>query len=421
MQKIYLILRNNKQNGPFSLEELVALSLKPHDLIWVEGKSAGWRYPTEIEALKTYVQQPAKSGNAAASVPSTSPSSTPRDQQSRGANPAPRTGHIYISIPTKSERVAVRTESAAPVIPGEEGAMTEEALERKAQELYQKVQAYAEKKEQATPGGVETKYARSLDDLKQEYSDWLNKSKKKRKRTSVVINKKLVGFSGMVAAVFLAGFIFAKWVTGDDIKVQPLSMGALPVQKDKASNEVKEMGTQAQTPLVTVPYETLQEGNEPATDQNIVQGNTREKTTGQKNTATKSVNQQQKAGTTEMSSLIEKYTGQAVPATAVTEQPVEAPKKKIPLAQQVSMNGRYMKDDERKNITGLEITVMNNSDQVVRSVEVQVSYHKKGGRQFDTETVFINNISPHTPLTIARPGNKKAHSATFQVTQVNGD
>lgn len=50
----YLLLRNNKQSGPYSLEDLVAMGLKPYDLVWVEGKSAAWRYPSEVDGLKNY-------------------------------------------------------------------------------------------------------------------------------------------------------------------------------------------------------------------------------------------------------------------------------------------------------------------------------------------------------------------------------
>jgi len=57
MQKPYSLLRNNKQSGPYSLEELLLLNLKPFDLVWVEGKSGGWSYPTEIDALKQHVEE----------------------------------------------------------------------------------------------------------------------------------------------------------------------------------------------------------------------------------------------------------------------------------------------------------------------------------------------------------------------------
>src|SRR5205809_5189678 len=50
----YLLLRNNKQSGPLSQEQLLQLGLKPYDLVWIEGKSAAWRYPSEISELKDY-------------------------------------------------------------------------------------------------------------------------------------------------------------------------------------------------------------------------------------------------------------------------------------------------------------------------------------------------------------------------------
>ncbi|MFT3701844.1 MAG: hypothetical protein QM802_05730 [Agriterribacter sp.] len=53
--KEYLLLRNNKQSGPYSLEELKGMGLKPFDLIWHQKKSASWKYPSEIDELGALV------------------------------------------------------------------------------------------------------------------------------------------------------------------------------------------------------------------------------------------------------------------------------------------------------------------------------------------------------------------------------
>jgi hypothetical protein len=50
----YLLLRDNKQLGPLTLDEVIQMGLKGYDLVWVEGKSAAWRYPSEIEELKSF-------------------------------------------------------------------------------------------------------------------------------------------------------------------------------------------------------------------------------------------------------------------------------------------------------------------------------------------------------------------------------
>jgi hypothetical protein len=55
--KPYRLLRNNKESGPYSAEELIQMGLKAYDLIWEDGKSASWRYPCEISALKPYAPE----------------------------------------------------------------------------------------------------------------------------------------------------------------------------------------------------------------------------------------------------------------------------------------------------------------------------------------------------------------------------
>ncbi len=50
----YLLLRNNKQTGPYTLEEIKSMSLKSYDLVWIEGKSAAWRYPGEITEFSSF-------------------------------------------------------------------------------------------------------------------------------------------------------------------------------------------------------------------------------------------------------------------------------------------------------------------------------------------------------------------------------
>lgn len=52
--KQYRLLRNNKESGPYSAEELIQSGFKPYDLIWIDGKSAAWRYPGEMEEFKLH-------------------------------------------------------------------------------------------------------------------------------------------------------------------------------------------------------------------------------------------------------------------------------------------------------------------------------------------------------------------------------
>jgi hypothetical protein len=49
MDKVYLLLRNNQESGPFTIGELLQQQLKPSDMVWIEGKSTAWTYLSELE------------------------------------------------------------------------------------------------------------------------------------------------------------------------------------------------------------------------------------------------------------------------------------------------------------------------------------------------------------------------------------
>ncbi|MEP6682345.1 MAG: hypothetical protein ABJA35_03755, partial [Parafilimonas sp.] len=61
--KAYRLLRNNKEEGPFTAEEIIQKSLKPFDLIWVDGRSAAWSYPGELAEFKKYIPDEANSAS----------------------------------------------------------------------------------------------------------------------------------------------------------------------------------------------------------------------------------------------------------------------------------------------------------------------------------------------------------------------
>ncbi len=50
MQKSYLLLRDNVEKGPYTIDEL-SHQLQPSDLVWIEGESVVWAYPSEIKEI----------------------------------------------------------------------------------------------------------------------------------------------------------------------------------------------------------------------------------------------------------------------------------------------------------------------------------------------------------------------------------
>jgi hypothetical protein len=56
--KNYLLLRDNVQSGPYALEDLERLTLRPLDLVWIEGESTRWYAVTERPELARFVVKP---------------------------------------------------------------------------------------------------------------------------------------------------------------------------------------------------------------------------------------------------------------------------------------------------------------------------------------------------------------------------
>jgi hypothetical protein len=127
----YLLLRDNKQTGPYTAQELAAKGLKPYDLVWLEGKSAAWRYPGELEELKAFApiveEQPydrfyKKQGEQASGIQQQAVAETNTVQESQPVNKQVEQAskHIYVTMPvgkaqTATTPVAKKEETAKAV------------------------------------------------------------------------------------------------------------------------------------------------------------------------------------------------------------------------------------------------------------------------------------------------------------------
>lgn len=123
----YRMLRNNKESGPYSWQDLIDMPLKAYDLIWVEGKSASWRYPSEIEELKAHapaVQEdfyaqfhtPAKvAGSAAPSTATVSAKSIRKtDEKKFVAVILPQTAKEPVALVTRKIEPALAKKEVQP-------------------------------------------------------------------------------------------------------------------------------------------------------------------------------------------------------------------------------------------------------------------------------------------------------------------
>lgn len=203
MQKIYLLLRSNKQTGPYTLEELLQLNLKPFDLVWVDGRSAAWQYPFEIPALKPYVPETPQADVPFQPVATSameekivqSANSTVQKQE------APK--RVFVSVPKPYAAVAQKTyaDHSAFMPPVEKPSYEakEEAISTTPSYTQPSVSSQKPVEEEV----IHTGYSRSLNEVEEDYTNWMYRQKTKKKSS---VNAKDLVLTALVLIVIGGGY-----------------------------------------------------------------------------------------------------------------------------------------------------------------------------------------------------------------------
>jgi hypothetical protein len=175
MQKVYLLLRSNKQTGPYSLEELLQLNLKPFDLVWVDGRSAAWQYPFEIPSLKPYVPETPHADVPFKPIATEAMEGKVSESQIAIPENETHSKRVFVSVPK------TYTEHKAYMPPAGQSFFEEK------EEVKQVIPSYS----QPTPSythqkpveedAVHTKYSKTLNDVEEDYTRWRYSQKTKKK------------------------------------------------------------------------------------------------------------------------------------------------------------------------------------------------------------------------------------------------
>jgi hypothetical protein len=105
----YLLLRNNKESGPFTIDEIKGMSLKSYDLLWVVGKSAAWRYPGEIAEIKSFAPPvPEQPDDKYRKVKADNTNTISKETRSQEVIYPVKS--IYVNLPSEKKQVFVHRE-----------------------------------------------------------------------------------------------------------------------------------------------------------------------------------------------------------------------------------------------------------------------------------------------------------------------
>jgi hypothetical protein len=445
MQKVYSLLRNNQQTGPYSLDEILQLNLKPFDLVWVEGRSAAWRYPSEIETLKPYV----------AEVPRPQTPFEPVSTADMEKNIEDKAREPKIDLPKK---VFVSMPPKAPQVPSQIYQGPREHLASHDQ--------YLPKPEQQTPfkeaieeKNLHTNYVRPLDEVEEDYTKWVYQKKTTKKSG---LAKKDLAIAAVALGVIVAGyFILSKpGIVQAGPSTEPakaLVMPEQPIEKvtDENGKETKEQTREEKRVEKTAKLIT------PSSREKPKSGLPLPSTAGKEMEGTVPVNEnvqdklpvetappkpepKQETAKKEKKKLGEVIKGifskKDKKETAQKEEPVlEEPKpannrQATRRAENETENGEesgsgaVLADmiDISSNapanwmmgISGLKVTVRNRNNVVIKTAAVQVLYLDENNSVLDKKTVYFNNIPAKGKLTLPAPDHKFADHVDFKLAAV---
>ena len=218
MQKVYLLLRSNKQTGPYSLEELLQLKLKPFDLVWVDGRSAAWQYPSEIPALKQYVVETPQADapfqpiataameQGISKISRVEPLSPPQNPNPQKAEIPKR---VFVSVPktlaSTNEKKNFESQNSFQEHKAYMPPVSEPVYERK-DEVKTGTPSYSQPYQDPRPAEdstIHTNYSRPLHEVEEEYTSWAYKQKTKKKSS---VNPKDLALAALIIVVIVGGY-----------------------------------------------------------------------------------------------------------------------------------------------------------------------------------------------------------------------
>ncbi len=258
----YLLLRNNKESGPLSFDELIKIGLKPYDLVWVNGRSAAWRYPSEIKELVPYApvveeqpydrfyqksteQNPETSNQqpvANTPLDISQPEPTKANKQEIPVSPHPthkieRTAqtnkNVFVSFP---ERIT----DNKPAAPVEYERTKEENVNAQRQNIQPLPANEIPGFKQSTinrnePIELEEKYSQPLDEIKEMYVQTLNQRKKRNARKQAFLNG--LKIAAAVLVILSVGMLIGMYFDNDK------QMTGLVNQPGKSESNKTELGS----------------------------------------------------------------------------------------------------------------------------------------------------------------------------------
>lgn len=417
----FLLLRSNKQSGPYSAEELQQMGLKPYDLIWVDGKSAAWRYPGEVEDLKSFApaveEQPydrfyKKPEAETSSVPVEKPAAT------QPVTPQPQPAMVQATPQQQPVEIpAVQQQPSIPQQASEKPARKEKeykrvfvtlpsgvALQQPVAKPAAETPVHIQYQPPVQPPPAETKMPEAKPEIKAD----IHYPKKRSRFKGVPLAAMIIGMVVMTALGIVIGMSLDRNKGVPLIKkVDPAppannQQGSVPnePQRDQSSETFNQTAAQMMQDSIQ-----SAQANKPAVKTTLLT---------KKNNSSTDTNQQSVAANLPVNEE-PKLNKEEAPAKKELPKPTAAPE----LEKQVFVSNNDFEVGPFGGISKLALTVKNTSEHTLSLVVVQLEYLKANKEVFKTEDIYFRDVAPNATLTVDAPRSGRGSKINYKVTLIN--
>ena len=427
----YRLLRNNKESGPYSKTQLAELGLKAYDLIWVEGKSAAWRYPGEIKDLEDFAppveEQPydrfykkEKEGTEKKQQP-------PIKVVEKKPKPRIRITADWRKLDTEKTAIPAIEKPSMPPSSGS----TEEPGWKKIYADW-KTRKNPEIKEQPEIVEMETKFSQPLSEIKEKYVETILKPRQEERINSSL--RKAALYVILIPVILAAVWIGYKFKSKSQTIVQQVPAQNANENPAVTHENTAEILPQNNTNAVTENSDPAENKTTQKTQQDL---DVSSEKIVKKDQVIEPVKQPSNHGNhilknetktpaaTDSKKLISDVPAAKDEGTPKLKQEVPAINNPVKNTAKNKMDDYVVVNNPDKSYqNGVEdgrLVVKNKSDFKIDLAVVDVQYYDGNGKFQKGETVYVRNIPANNNVEVNIPDSKNSMSITYKVSLISAE
>lgn len=441
----YRLLRNNKETGPYTREQLLQTGFKPYDLVWADGMSASWSYPSEMHEFKAF-------------APAVEEQPFDRFYKKKDKTVA-AAAQENVAVIKEKPRIRIRADwkkidATIDALPPFEKKKTvvENTAQQTAQPEWQRVytewqqhqHTVKEASKKEANSVVETKFSQSLSDIKERYIETVLKDKKKKTFSlpsfKMPDSKNL--WPGFIILLLALGFFLSKKFKTEPLKDAVAQVEGKPavgeMSDDNTANAIKDFNNKGdefngnikadEPEHITVPAKLNSSNNE------------KQHTIVKKNVAAKSdevkilpLNSKAIVAKNKIDAAKQNITTTSTLNKNVVTKQDAVKKQTAPASKPVSpdMQPKRKIDDyvlvskaaasQALTVQDVHLAVKNISGFPIDLAVVEVKYFDVNGRYQKGETVFVKNLGANQSKDVKVPDSRNSYSVNYKISLVSAD